>query len=520
MCFFNRRKIMTTPIEYYTKKGWKVTSDPHEYRESYPNGKRVEFGLRRYHENGKHLDEYCNGYHNAWDLVLYDGAPIPSFADGIIGDGTRDYGTFGGQVLVIYEHLGIQVIYGHVKRPIKWKVGDKIKEGETVALQGSTNNQGVTMSSHLHIQFQPIKAMNEWEFTCLGIDANKIQIDKPKQTTGNAFLDKVLPHAQSQYKNTKILPSIVMAQAALESAWGKSELATKANNLFGVKGDYKGKSYTKRTREEDKNGKSYYVNAPFRKYPSFKESIADHGAFFVSSDWRKKNYAPVLKAKDYKTQAKALQSCGYATDTKYASKLINLIEEHGLAQFDSGKQTITPIKPSNSSKPTSSSNEQTIRHIVKRGQTLYSIAKLHGISVDKLKSMNNLSSNLIKTGQKLIVGKKATTTKKPSSKTPRTIGEWKVNKQNGAQYIKAEGTFTVTAKDGIVSRFDNPSLNAPEGGTAEKGWSHSYDYLVRADGHVWIQYKVKGSNRWKFLPFDVWDSKTGQVGGKQWGTFS
>ena len=517
------------PIEYLVSKGFKITSDPNEYYEQYnPNKGKKPWGQRDYTAwyNGELVnhDRYCGGQHPAYDFAKAEGADLPAVVDGTIVAGTKtpaQGGNFGGTVVLADNKGDYQYIYGHCKN-LQVKVGDKVKQGQKLAEQSNTNYYNDPMFSHLHVQVQHQKYYaDEKTFVCTGIDPLRIDINKyVGNSTGNAFLDKVLPHAQSQYKNTKILPSIVMAQAALESAWGKSELATKANNLFGVKGDYKGKSYTKRTREEDKNGKSYYVNAPFRKYPSFKESIADHGAFFVSSDWRKKNYAPVLKAKDYKTQAKALQSCGYATDTKYASKLINLIEEYGLAQFDSGKQTITPIKPSNSSKPTSSSNEQTIRHIVKRGQTLYSIAKLHGISVDKLKSMNNLSSNLIKTGQKLIVGKKATTTKKPSSKTPRTIGEWKVNKQNGAQYIKAEGTFTVTAKDGIVSRFDNPSLNAPEGGAAEKGWSHSYDYLVRADGHVWIQYKVKGSNRWKFLPFDVWDSKTGQVGGKQWGTFS
>src|SRR5699024_2322324 len=81
---------------------------------------------------------------------------------------------------------------------------------------------------------------------------------------------------------------------------------------------------------------------------------------------------------------------------------------------------------------------------------------------------------------------------KPSAskpKTPRTIGSWQTNKVNGAQYIRAEGTFTVTANDGIVSRFHNPSTNAKHGGLAKKGWSTKYDYLVRANGYVWIQYK-------------------------------
>ena len=99
-------------------------------------------------------------------------------------------------------------------------------------------------------------------------------------------------------------------------------------------------------------------------------------------------------------------------------------------------------------------------------------------------------------------------------------GSWQTNKVNGAQYIRAEGTFTVTANDGIISRFHNPSTNAKHGGLAKKGWSTKYDYLVRANGYVWIQYKVNGKGPWKFIPFNSWNSKTGAVGKTPYGVFS
>lgn len=114
----------------------------------------------------------------------------------------------------------------------------------------------------------------------------------------------------------------------------------------------------------------------------------------------------------------------------------------------------------------------------------------------------------------------ATTKKDERSKTPRTIGKWQVNKQNGAQYIRAEGTFTVTAEEGIISRFDNPSTNAEHGGVAKKGYTYEYSYLVRANGFVWIQYRLVGTKRWKFLPFNTWNSVTGAVGKVPYGTFS
>ena len=137
-------------------------------------------------------------------------------------------------------------------------------------------------------------------------------------------------------KKLNILPSVTIAQAILESGWGKSELAKNAHNLFGIKAskDWKGKTYSKRTKEQKPTGEVYEIVADFRAYESFVDSILDHDAFFVSTDWRKKNYAAVLNAKNYKDQAKALQSCGYATALDYGKQLIQLIERLGLQQYD------------------------------------------------------------------------------------------------------------------------------------------------------------------------------------------
>ena len=139
-------------------------------------------------------------------------------------------------------------------------------------------------------------------------------------------------------KKLNILPSVTIAQAILESGWGKSELATHAHNLFGIKAgaDWKGKTYSKKTKEQNPTGEVYEIVADFRAYGSFADSIMDHDAFFVSTDWRRKNYAAVLEAKDYKTQAEALRSCGYATALDYGKQLIGLIERLGLQQYDKG----------------------------------------------------------------------------------------------------------------------------------------------------------------------------------------
>lgn len=176
----------------------------------------------------------------------------------------------------------------------------------------------------------------------------------------------------------------------------------------------------------------------------------------------------------------------------------------------------TPSKP-----VTNTSTSGT--HTVKKGETLYSISRKYDMAVDELMKINGLKNHVIHPGDKLKTKKSVAVTppKKPATskpKTPRTIGSWQANQINGAQYVRAEGTFTVGSKP-IMSRFDNPSINNNnEGGWAQPGDKYKYQYLVRANGYVWIQYELNG--RQKFLPYNTWNSKTGKVGKNEWGSFS
>ena len=179
-----------------------------------------------------------------------------------------------------------------------------------------------------------------WEFKRQITEPIEWQIDLSKDsefgTTTNDFISQVADALKGQKLN--ILPSVTIAQAILESNWGKSELAAQANNLFGIKAskDWTGGVYTKTTKEQKPNGNIYTINAHFRKYASWQESIKDHDNFFVSTPWRVQNYKKVLDAKNYKDQAQALRECGYATDLNYGNKLIQLIERLGLQQYDKG----------------------------------------------------------------------------------------------------------------------------------------------------------------------------------------
>ena len=151
--------------------------------------------------------------------------------------------------------------------------------------------------------------------------------------TNEEFLSTIKEGCIQGWRDHAVLASISGAQAILESNWGKSTLATKANNLFGIKGDYNGESLTVETKEFI-NKVFKIVDATFRKYPSWSESITDHSAFFTSTEWRKTNYAAVVGETDYKKAAAALSAAGYATDPDYAAKLITLIETNDLQQWD------------------------------------------------------------------------------------------------------------------------------------------------------------------------------------------
>ena len=133
-----------------------------------------------------------------------------------------------------------------------------------------------------------------------------------------------------------ILPSITAAQAILESGWGSSELAKAPNNnLFGIKDseDWHGEIVTVPTQEY-LNGDYITVNATFRKYASWNDSVVDHAKFFTSTEWRKDNYRKVVNETDYRIAAQELKNAGYATDPSYPGKLIRLIEAYKLYEWD------------------------------------------------------------------------------------------------------------------------------------------------------------------------------------------
>lgn len=149
------------------------------------------------------------------------------------------------------------------------------------------------------------------------------------------FIQRIAPAAVLIADQYGIYPSVMIAQAALESSWGQSDLATVYNNLMGTKGTWKGESITVRTRE-DVNGESVYINAGFSVYESWGASLYRYGNLmrnglnwdteYYHGTWRE-NTDSYLEATDW------LQG-RYATDTSYANKLNQTIQTFNLEQYD------------------------------------------------------------------------------------------------------------------------------------------------------------------------------------------
>lgn len=146
------------------------------------------------------------------------------------------------------------------------------------------------------------------------------------------FIEEAGQAARTSQSETGVPASVTVAQAILESNWGKSTIGS-AKNYFGIKATSKPgpAGVVWMNTGEVIDGASVTVNAPFRAYNSMAESFTDHGKFFVENS----RYAPAFKVKDDpKAFARAIQQAGYATDPSYASKLISLMDTYDLYRFN------------------------------------------------------------------------------------------------------------------------------------------------------------------------------------------
>lgn len=204
--------------------------------------------------------------------------------------------------------------------------------------------------------------------------------------------------AVDQMKRYGVPASITLAQGLLESNAGRSMLAVKANNHFGIKvgGDWTGPYVVKSDDRPDDR---------FRKYRSVEESYEDHSLFL-----RRPRYAALydLEPTDYVGWARGLKAAGYATNPSYAQLLINIIEQHNLMQYDRlqgahggygmpDEDILNRVRLCN----------DVVYVVVRQGETFSDIAKAANIRESRLRGYNEVDRHYrLKAGDRVFLNRK------------------------------------------------------------------------------------------------------------------
>lgn len=234
------------------------------------------------------------------------------------------------------------------------------------------------------------------------------EVSLPRSSTAEAYIARYKNIAIQEMNQYGIPASIKLAQALLESGNGNSSLARNANNHFGIKGtsSWQGKTVLKSDDRPDDR---------FRVYRTAEESFRDHSEFLL-----RKRYAALfeLDRDDYKGWARGLKKAGYATNPRYAELLINLIERYDLQQYDRSETPTEKLHreevvlaevvkeiPEEEKKEMAKPPVAMSIHEVRSGDTLMALSRTYSISVEDIKTLNNLNGDSLSPGQLLLVSK-------------------------------------------------------------------------------------------------------------------
>ncbi len=270
---------------------------------------------------GKGLDGQIN------IIAVADGEVIASKSGCVRGDSSCGGGL--GNYVKIQHRDGTVTRYGHLYS-VSVNIGDQVKQGQVIGLMGSTGTStGVHLDFQVLVNGTPVNPLNYVSAT------NTRTICSVPGFTGSGngrdFITYIASAAVEDMHSSHILASVTIAQAILESNWGKSSLAAQFNNFFGIKagGSWSGKTVNLPTTECDGNGNCYRTFATWRIYDNALDSIKDHSRLLST-----KRYSGVVGERDYTTAIEIIKKGGYATDPNYVSKITNLIRTYNLDQYD------------------------------------------------------------------------------------------------------------------------------------------------------------------------------------------
>ena len=208
------------------------------------------------------------------------------------------------------------------------------------------------------------------------------------------YIDDYKQLAIKEMERTGIPASIKIAQGLLESDAGRSYLAEKGNNHFGIKcgDDWDGAKIYK--KDDDYNDKGKLVSSCFRKYEHAKLSWIAHSEFLKRNRYRS---LFLLESSDYKGWAKGLQRAGYATNPAYSKHLIELIERYNLQELDKIQVKVPDVVKKTEQKATTTkeiTKTDYINHVrvtySLEGETWGSISQRTDIPVQTLLKYNEL----------------------------------------------------------------------------------------------------------------------------------
>ena len=152
----------------------------------------------------------------------------------------------------------------------------------------------------------------------------------PAKTQEQTFIDVMAEKCRERCLSAHLLPSLCIAQACLESAYGTSELAVQANNLFGIKAsNWTGKVYNKTTKEWD-GGKYITITAGFRAYDTMVACVED----YIKKLTTMPRYANLVGCTDINKACEYIRADGWATSPTYTSSLLAVVKQFNLTRYD------------------------------------------------------------------------------------------------------------------------------------------------------------------------------------------
>ncbi|GMA48306.1 LysM peptidoglycan-binding domain-containing protein [Tetragenococcus muriaticus] len=342
----------------------------------------------------------------------------------------------------------------------------------------------------------------------------------------SAFIEELAGHAESVAAANNLYASVMIAQAVVESGWGSSTLSQAPNNnLFGIKGTYNGQS-VKMPTQEYINGRYVTVNADFRKYPSYTASFQDNAALLstnlYSGAWKS-------NTSSYRDATAALTGL-YATAPNYNTVLNGVIEDYNLTRFDTGdsdgiidtgtgndgnsSEDNNNNNEDNSNNENSSSNSGSNTYTVRPGDSVWLIANNNGISMDQLRSWNNIQNDFVYPGQELTVSQGNNSSGSNNSNNSGSSNDnnnssssgsdtytvrsgdsvWLIANNNGISmdqlrsWNNIQNDFVYPGQELTVSQGNSSSgsNNSNSGGSSNSGNNSGGSYTVRSGDSVWL----------------------------------